>query len=225
MIEINLLPAELRKKEVTRFAMPNILNRQFIMGLAALFVAVHALLGGLAVYQTAQLGYLKSQIASLKEATKETTKQKSELKASRELMGQIEQMTQRKFSWARLLNSLSGSVPKGLWLRSFLIQEERVVKTAAKATPKPAAKPPQSKGSAAFAPKDERVVTLKLEGSVVGNGQETATISRFIKTLKDEPYFSALFDEVEFFKITQRKIKSFDVYDFTIHCVFKKGKF
>jgi len=50
-------------------------------------------------------------------------------------------------------------------------------------------------------------------------------IGRFIKSLKEDAYFSLVFDEVEFFNITQRRIKSFSVYDFAIVCVFKNGKF
>lgn len=220
MIEINLLPQELRKKEVTRLAIPNIFNRQFIVTAIAMFLAAHGLLGAAVIYQNVQWGSARHRIVFLKKSVEETSRRKLEVKAAQERIDQIEQATQRKFSWARLLNALSDSVPKGLWLRSFVVTEE----TQTTAAPK-AEKSAHKKAPAAVSPAEQKLKALKLEGSVVGNGQETATISRFIKALKEDAYFNSVFSEVEFFNITQRKIKSFDVYDFVIICLFKKGKF
>lgn len=233
MIEINLLPPELRKKEVTRFALPNILNRQFMIRSLLVFAGVHVLLGGLVAVQTLYHGHLKREVAALKTSSQEIIRQKSEIKTGKERMSRLGQMTQRNFSWTRLLNALSNGVPKGLWLRSFKVTEEmralpqqdaKAAKSKSSET-SPKTKEEKKKKEKPKQEKEEKVNALKLEGSVVGNGQETATISRFIKALKEDPYFGSLFDEIEFFNITQRKIKSFDVYDFTIVCVFKKGKF
>ena len=210
MIEINLLPQELRKKEALRLVIPNIFNRRFVVTLAGVLLTAHAVLGALTVYQTTQRGRTQNQVDSLRELMEETIGRKSEIKAGRERLDQIERMTERQFSWAKLLNVLSDSVPKGLWLRSFTVEEEMGAAAGGRqpASPAPA-----------------KVHVLKLEGSVVGNGQETAVIGRFIKSLKEDAYFSLVFDEVEFFNITQRRIKSFSVYDFAIVCVFKNGKF
>ena len=56
-------------------------------------------------------------------------------------------------------------------------------------------------------------------------GQEMACIGRFLKSLKDDPKLSLLFDEIEVSTINQRRIKDLDVSDFTMVLVFKKDKF
>lgn len=219
MIEINLLPVEMRKKQTPKFAMPNVFNRAFILPLVGGILALHGLLILLVAYQRIDLANVGHRVELLKEATKETTRKKVESKANAERLGQMESLTERKFSWARVLNVLSDSVPKGMWLRRFAVTEE--TRTVA---PDKQDKPAQGSKKRTSLPAEQKVKMLKLEGSVLGSGQETATIGRFIKALKDDRSFVAVFDEVEFFNITQRKIKSFDVYDFSIFCVFKKEK-
>ena len=51
---------------------------------------------------------------------------------------------------------------------------------------------------------------LYLEGSVVGPGQETAFIGKFIKQLKENPLFAELFEDIRLSTINQRKIKRED---------------
>lgn len=65
---------------------------------------------------------------------------------------------------------------------------------------------------------------LKLEGSVVGTGQETAFVGLFLKQLKSNALFNDLFSDIELSNMSQRKVKEFDVYDFVVIGKFKQGK-
>ena len=67
---------------------------------------------------------------------------------------------------------------------------------------------------------------MKLEGSCSGGaGQETALIGKYLKSLRDNPYFRELFDSnINLSGMNQRKLGEADVFDFTIYCRFKKVK-
>ena len=109
---------------------------------------------------------------------------------------------------------------KGVWLNSLSVAEEAEalhrVRRQAKAGAKPAAKE-----SAASGPP---LKVLKLNGSVVGKGDETENVGKFIKELKSNAILVDFFSDIELSDMTQRKIKEFDVYDFVISGVFKAEK-
>ena len=194
MIEINLLPEELRKKEER----VNLLAELPIKRGAIIFIIVFFALQGLltvgAFYQTAHFKWMKAEISRLKETNKMITAQKSETTLFKKRIGNAETVIQRPFLWSSLVNVLSDSVTKGVWLKNFSINS------------------------------DAKISHLKLEGSVVGKGEETALAGKFIKELKANPFFNELFSEIELSTINQKRIKDFDVYDFVILCTFKKGK-
>lgn len=195
MIEINLLPEELRRKEPSRIVLPDIPIKKTLVWAVGVFAGFQILLLGLVFYQKAELFGVRRQVQTLGAANKDITLEKSQTLAVQTKLKQVQALVSRKFSWTLLLNAISDSMTKGVWLRTLGVESVA------------------QKGR-----------VLKIEGSVAGPGQETALIGKFIKELKGQPLLSDLFAEIELSTMNQKKIKEFDVYDFTLVCTFKKEK-
>ena len=214
MIEINLLPEEMQKRESVKIALPDIPIKKTIIIVFGGFFGLQLLFTMFTFYLRFDGMLTGKQIEALKTANQEIVRQKSEtigmynrLKESRELFS-------RKFYWASLLSSLSNSMTKGVWLRSFYVTEEEP-KSAMDKKPAPETKPEKGAVKSRY---------LVLEGSAVGSGQETAFIGKFLKQIKDSPMFNNLFQDIKPYNINQRRIKEYDVYDFMIYCKFRKEK-
>jgi len=212
LIEINLLPEDMRKKEGFSLALPDLpIGRTIVLAFAFLFIAQFALLA-FAIFQASRVGPMSTEIEQLKAQSKEILRQKSEIAAMDSRLKDIDALTARRVYWARLLNAISNSATKGVWLTGLAVVDAQ---ETVQAPPKPGQKP--------GAPTLRRYRYLKLDGSVVGQGQETAYIGKFIKELKGNPVLSDLFMDVKLASITQKKIRDLDVYDFVLTCQFKEG--
>ena len=215
MIEINLLPEQLRKKESVKIALPEIPIKKTI------FVALGAIFGLQALFTlfTVFLGFQEAsytrQIQALQDTNKEITRQKSETISIHNRLKDARAATSRKFYWSSLLNALSNSMTKGVWLRAFYVSD---MEPKSNTSSKPADPAPTSDKKTT---KDKFLI---IEGSAVGAGQETAFIGKFLKQLKDNPMFTNLFQDIKPSNINQRRIKEYDVYDFMIICRFRKDK-
>lgn len=211
MIEINLLPEDLRKREAMKLTLPDAATLQkFALGLA-LFFGIQILISMFALFQKVEILSIRTQIAALKQENKEILERKAETALMANRLQQIEWMTKRPFHWSALLNSLSHSMTKGVWLRELSVADVSL--------PGPGQAGQGSKAPATNSPK---VRSLKLQGSSMGEGHETSYIGKFIKGLKEGSPFGQYFSQIELMNINQRKIKDFDVYDFELICVFKK---
>lgn len=221
MIEINLLPEEFRKKEGVRFALPEKINRQAVVLFTMTVVGAQLLFLAFIFYQKIELAKIKVQVEKLRNENQEITARKAQIAATNSLLGEVHSIMERKFYWSSLLNALSDSVTKGVWLRGFSISGEE-----SKTVIVPKTDSKSSKGRKVAPVPVEKDYVMKIEGSVIGNGgQEQADIGKFIKELQDNATMNSLFGEIKLFDSTQRKIKTFDVYDFTLTGMFKKEKF
>ena len=214
MIEINLLPEELRKKETVKIALPEIPIKKTLLISAGAVLGLQLLFTLFTFYLRFEEGSLGRGIAALKESDKELQRQKSETIGTYNRLKEVRSAVDRKFRWASLLSELSGSMTKGVWLRTLYVTDEEPKSSSDK-------KPQPDLVSDKKAPHDRYLV---LEGSAVGQGQETAFIGKFLKQLKDSVFFSGLFADIKPFNINQRRLKDYDVYDFMIYCRFKKDK-
>ncbi len=207
MIEINLLPEELRKREKVKLDLPEIPVFKILSVILVVVVSAQILLSAFAVYQMTTFVGLKKKLETLTKENREISVRKAETVAMAVQLKEIQALTERKFLWSVLLNDLSDSMTKGVWLRSLSVTTFAADDTGSRKkenTPKKR--------------------TLNLEGSVIGSGQETAIIGKFIKQLKESPRFGELFDDIKLSAINQKKIKDFDVYDFVLIGIFKKEK-
>ena len=127
MIEINLLPDDLRKKELMQFKLPEWPKLKIYVLTAAIFLGVQALATVFAFYQKLEILAVRTQIASIKKENPELLARKGETTAMQARLNQIDFMTNRKFYWSSLLNRLVHSMTKGVWLREFLVVEAAAV--------------------------------------------------------------------------------------------------
>lgn len=213
MIKINLLPPEHRRKEHIKISLPDMPIGKILAGLFAVFFVAQVFFSGYAVYEHVRVAKVADEIARLTEENRSIAKQKTDIAALNNRLKEIDSLTARRFFWCNLLNSVSDSTTKGVWLTSLSLESQDI-----------AAPPPPKSSSKAPPPKPKKAYFLRLEGSVVGEGQETAYIGKFIKELKDNPDLGKLFDDVKLSTINQKKIRDVDVYDFVLLCVFKPEK-
>ena len=226
MILINLLPPELRRRETAKIVLPEIPIKKTLITVGLGLVALQILLSLITMGASARASMMRHEIASLTGQLQETKKIKSQTLSALNKLQEIRSLTAKKFYWASILNALTNSITKGVWLRSLSLGEVVI----APRTPPPSAKKteetfqkkkeaPQKKE-----PPPQIIKTIKLEGSVYAAGQETAFIGKFIKALKENEYFQGLFSDIELSNTNQRKISEYDVFDFVLLCKFKKDK-
>ncbi len=211
MIRINLLPEELRKKERIKLSLPEMPIRKVLTIFFGVLFAVQASLSVFALVQKGRVGKIKNEIIELRIQNKEIMLRKADTVAARAHLKEIAGLTVRNFFWTKLLNDLSDSVTKGIWLTQLSIEE----------TEAPAGTGPQKskRGESRV-----KIKTLRIDGSAVGQGQETAFIGKFIKELKENASLSKIFQDVKLSNINQKKIREADVYDFSLTCIFRPEK-
>ena len=212
MIQINLLPEELRKKERISLSLPEVPIRKVLIIFFGVFFAMQACLSVFALVQKGRVGKTERDIAALKIQNREITLRKAEIASSHARLKEIAALTERSFFWTQLLNDLSDSVTKGVWLTNLNLDEIQA--------PLPAGSAPKSRRSAGTV----KTRVLRLDGSAVGQGQETAFVGKFIKELKDNDSLSRIFQDVKLSNINQKKIRDADVYDFSLVCIFRSDK-
>ncbi|OIO37943.1 MAG: hypothetical protein AUJ72_03500 [Candidatus Omnitrophica bacterium CG1_02_46_14] len=194
MIEINLLPEGLRKKDNKINLLSELPIKRSAVIVVAIFFGLQILATVGAFSVSARLKWMKTETVKLQEMNKEILAEKALTGFVQKKIEKANVAIGRPFLWSSLLNALSDSITKGVWLTNFSIIN------------------------------DGKIKQLKLDGSLVGRGEETALAGKFIKELKSNPLFSELFSEIELAAMRQKRIKEFDVYDFVILCNFKKGK-
>jgi hypothetical protein len=227
MIEINLLPEELRKKQVTRIALPELPVKKALITIGCAVAVLQIFTTVLAVWVTAENGFSRQQAAALTEQTRETIELKKKSSALQGRVREYEEISRLPFRWAALLSSLTEAMTKGVWLRSLQVEEIVVAAPAAPQAPeapKKSGKAPKASERRAAAAKSMTVRVMKIEGSVMAPGQETAYVGKFLKSLKDNAEFSKIFADAELSNVTQRKIQTYEVYDFVISCRFRGTK-
>jgi Tfp pilus assembly protein PilN len=210
LIEINLLPPEHRRKERMKLALPSDLpaGKIVLMALGGI-LAIQLVVSVFAFVQAGRLTRITREIEQLKTENKEITLQKAEIAAMKARAREVDSLSERKFYWSGLLNAVSDSISKGIWLSELYMAEGAA---------------PDAVGAATEGGDQSQVRYLRISGSAVGQGDETASIGKFITELKQNALLGELFDDVRLSNINQKKIQDFDVYDFLLVCVFKKGK-
>ncbi len=211
IIQINLLPEELRKKERIKLSLPEVpVRKALILFFGALF-AVQASLSVFALVQKGGVGRVKKEIVELKIQNKEIMLRKADTASAKTHLKEIAGLTTRDFFWTKLVNDLSDSVTKGIWLLQLNLEE---IEASAGALSQ---KAKRGKSHA-------KIKTLRIDGRAVGQGQETAFIGKFIKELKENASLSEIFQDVKLSNINQKKIREADVYDFSLTCIFRPEK-
>lgn len=236
MIEINLLPEEMKKKarkaqqidlssiKVSAQNLKNINFTKTIAVAAGSLIVLHITLFSISVFSRSALSSVKKAADKVMPEKKEYDALKQQVDLMNKKVRAIDDLMVNRFSWARKLNALSDSLTPGVWLTDLSYEEklgERQApqKQAAKAQGQ-AAKPKDLPKKTAM----EKVVLkyLIITGYASSMGEEgTALVGRFIKSLKDNPGFYSDFSDIELGSIKSERVQDQEAMSFKITCLFK----
>jgi Tfp pilus assembly protein PilN len=197
MIEINLLPEELRNR-VVKAAKPEViksgskLNPQLMILLVPLFfillILAHIYFIVLGVSRSSQLGFLKARwekIAPERKTLDDFNAENSLISGDTQV---IRKLTNERITWADKLNKLSFVLPPGVWFQSISVTNK----------------------------------DFSLMGSVVSPKREEITLLRqLIDNLKNDHDFFKDFSSLELGSIQKMSIQGYEVTDFTLIGTFK----
>ncbi|MCX5686864.1 MAG: hypothetical protein NTW09_05360 [Candidatus Omnitrophica bacterium] len=235
MIEINLLPEELKKKNEPKFKKFNLsglssgnfninkmpLVKIGIIAIAAL-AAFHLALFLVGTASKDSLASLAKKRDACLPKKNEADSLRNELVLINKKVTAIDGLMVKRLSWAKKLDGLSDALTPGIWLTDLSYDErtgDRLVPVAR--TPNGKSKKDSSRSVA------EKVVYryLVLSGYASSMGEQgTALIGKFIKSLKESSQFYSDFSDITLDSIKSDKFQDQEVMNFKITCMFKEEK-
>ncbi len=120
MIEINLLPSEMRKRKLE---LPEIPLIPVGVGILCVFVIGSLILGLVVHRKNSQLKILRREWEQKLPLKKEADGLKAEIERLRRKKALLENLSKRRFLWSAKLNSLSDLIPMGIWLTELSLDE------------------------------------------------------------------------------------------------------
>lgn len=132
MIEINLVPEHLRKKRRAKtvlgrnlsFALPQEAVIGLIAGAVILLLFVHITLQFFIVVRFVQLKGLRHKTSGMSTEKANVDGIVQELKRLQDKYKSVEKIAGGKdISWAKILNQISDSIPRGVWLNRMALNE------------------------------------------------------------------------------------------------------
>lgn len=226
MIEINLLPEELRKKKrqaaSTGISQINLKNLPFLK-IAAIaisgLVAIQLIIFIVGLIYGTNYSMLEKNYKEILPRKQETEKLRLQVDNMSKKVFAIDELMVKRFSWTKKLSDLSDSMTPGTWLTELGYYEKLgEISKPAKISLL------QKKPGVEVAPPVEKVVLryLTISGMASSMGEEgTALIGRFMKSLKSNSEFYSDLSDIELGTITREKVDEQEVMKFTITCLFK----
>ncbi|MDD4899678.1 MAG: PilN domain-containing protein [Candidatus Omnitrophica bacterium] len=188
MIEINLLPEELRLKAKAgaSFSLKDMDPKKILYLIPAvlgLLIIVHLYLAGLTIFQSMRLAGLNRQWAKLEPERKKLENVQKEFNVSTADSQFLQQLLNTRVTWADKLNALSRDLPSGIWFEELIVSDR----------------------------------AFSLRGSVVSTAKvEMNLVNKFMDNLKNDANFSRDFSSLELGSINRREIAVFDIMDFIL---------
>ncbi len=194
MIEINLLPQELRVKTKEK-ALEQVIvmtttgfsrDKLFIYAipvLLGLFVLAHLYFAVITMVKGGQLASLKHKLVDLEPQKKILDEFNQQYSATSQDAGLTQLLISQRALWAQKLNKLSLNLPAGVWFNDILLVKQNLT----------------IQGS---------VVSLKME--------ELNLINRLLDSLKADNEFFKDFASLELSNVQKRSIGSYDIADFVL---------
>lgn len=191
MIEINLLPPELKAKGKTKkiAVARDAKNLLYLIPvILAVFICLHLYLGVVNIFKSTQMRSLKNKWQGLETKRKILEQLKKEYLAVSSDASFLQQLLDQRVDWAQKLNRLSLDLPSGVWFTDL------------------------SAGG--------RDLTLK-GSAVSLEKEEMTLINKFINNLKDDPAFFEDFSALELTSYRRKSIGGYDIVDFVLTGTFK----
>lgn len=190
MIDINLIPDQLRKRRKSDFFSGGVFNipREVLVGIGGGILVMLLLVDGMffiaKIIKFLEYQHVKSKWQAIQpeKATMDTIKQNLQ-EVQKEVKSIKDIVDGQSSSWSQKLNALSDSLPKGVWLRKITLNDKQ----------------------------------LFIEGSTVSQGQsEIINVGSFVSNMKKDSQFMNDFESIEVDYIQSRKTEGLQVSDFTI---------
>lgn len=226
MIEINLLPEDIRKKKrqtaSTGISQINLKNLPFLK-IAAIavsgLVAIQLIVFIVGLIYGTNYSIIEKNYKEILPRKQETEKLRLQVDNMSKKVVAIDELMVKRFSWAKKLSDLSDSMTPGTWLTELGYYEKfgEISKTVKinllKKKPDVESAPPVEKVTLRY---------LTISGMASSMGEEgTALIGRFMKSLKSNSEFYSDFSDIELGTITREKVDEQEVMKFAITCLFK----
>ena len=204
MIEINLLPEELRgkKKAEEEHKLPKFTTGPALIWVVTAIVAMQAMLW-------ISIGFKSRQKAKLVRQWQELAPQQMLLESakrdnkrfSRRLDLLRSSTTERKFYWAEKLDSFLDCIPSGIWLNEIIVKDEGKEEDG------------EDKGSG----------YMMVAGRLLHmRGEEEAVVGKFVANMKANPVFFAGFKDVDLEGIYTEIEDDVEVKGFKLKCYLEE---
>ncbi|RKY42966.1 MAG: hypothetical protein DRP85_01170 [Candidatus Makaraimicrobium thalassicum] len=203
MIELNLLPKELRKKKKRPVQMPEIPVLPVAAGAMVFFVSVHLLVLFMAGSKKSLLKSAEEKWDQMRPQREKTEKIVKGIASLEKKVIAVRKIAKPDLAWAKLLSGLSQAVIPNIWLSDF---ELKFSGTGAKRK----------------APTD-LPFSLDITGYALGRSEEaTLLVAKFINSLKRNKDFSGYFEEIELQNMRNREVAGEEAMMFKLECRFKE---
>jgi Tfp pilus assembly protein PilN len=199
MIEINLLPEELKVKTkgrspgqaIVRNPTAGIQEQVFIYAILAmlvLFILAHFYFAVLLISKNGQLVSLNRKWLDLAGQKKALDEFNQEFSATSMDASVLAQLSRQRIIWAQKLNALSLHLPAGVWFNEILFNSDN----------------------------------LTIRGSVISlQKEEVGLINRLLDSLKTTLEFSKDFSSFELSNVQKRSLGGYDIADFVLVGILK----
>ncbi|MDP2767743.1 MAG: PilN domain-containing protein [Candidatus Methanoperedens sp.] len=194
MIQINLLPEELKIKTKGRNSDPAVIKnplalireRLFIYAIGAvfaLFILAHFFLAVLLIFKNRQWVSLNRKWVNSTAQKKELDEFNREFSAAFQDAGVLTQLSRQRILMSQKLNALSLHLPAGVWFNEILLNGN----------------------------------SLTIKGSVISlQKEEVGLINRLLDNLKATLEFSKDFSSFELSSVQKRSLGGYDIADFVL---------
>ncbi|NQT06524.1 MAG: hypothetical protein HQ575_03185 [Candidatus Omnitrophica bacterium] len=222
MIEINLLPDELKAKRKA-FKIPDA-TAAFLpaaVGIAIFFVVTHLVFITVIRVNKAAYGKMERGWSSIREEKESIELIKRDGLSVKKRLDAIESLTHKKILWSKKLNQLSDLIIPGVWFTRVSIDKKTVVieKNRTGLLKKDIGTSSRNKTS-----QNLIVSYLNIEGEVSSSfGDELAIIGKFIERLKSDADFFRDFSNIELVSTELNKIGDTETMSFKINSYFKEA--
>jgi len=202
MIELNLLPKELRKKKKTQIEIPELPYLPIAGAILGVFFLVHIILFVLVGVNSRLVKHLEVKWDGMGPQREKTEELAVEINALEKRVNAVRKIVKPDLDWARLMSGLNDSVIAGVWLSEMSVTRK----------------------GAASAGRDGIPTALNISGYAVGRSEiSMSVVGKFMESLKEDEDFYAYFEEIELQNIKNVTIAGEEVMMFRLICNLKSA--
>lgn len=226
MIEINLLPAQFRKKEKKEFKVPELPYRRIFVFFIIFLLVLEGFLFLQVVQQKSRLSEFRNEFKGLEPDIQRIRSIKSETSRLQARLRRLEGMYERPFYWTRLLNDISDSMTEGVWLTEISVQKKVQMETRGSSRGKRLRKSAIARGSrekgAEGQTEEETEYLLVMRGFIVSTPEGTAPVGKFVQSLQANTDLREVVSDIWLEKINRADTEKAQLFEFNVSCFFKE---